>query len=444
MFFIKTKRTSKMIYCKYCKKEFSTNLEQIAHHKSDWHRNNLKLLQEGKDLLSLDEYIEILPIAANLKDMDRRYWFKYYLTNKYDKPSNFANYVYNRYISKDFCTRVLDVGCGNLRDSIFFSNMKCLVTGIELAESMPQPPSEITVLQEDFFTAADKVKELQDIVYMRFFLHSIPYNKGAQAVRLGQSLLKPGGLLCIEVRSTDVSNIQDEYIKDHSRWLYSLEQLKEILASFEIVEISEDKDYSLTPTENPVLLRAIARKKEQVNMYEASKNYPLYRAVIEKQKDYLQISYTDLTKFNKLVEENNITYTAVGGSILGLQRHGGIIPWDADIDIGLTEDNFMKLMALKHGFRVRPHTKNKHYHLGTLDIFLLENKGDWYEGENETFCHTTEYTTIKKHTFGKTHIYAPSNSLLTLERKYGKDYANYGMVKGKEQFALVKEDRVCF
>jgi SAM-dependent methyltransferase len=429
-----------MLCCKYCKKEFSSNLEQIAHHKSDWHRTNLKLLQDGKALLSLDEYIDTLPIAADLKDIDRRYWFIYYLTYKFDRPSSFAQYVYDKYISNKINTRVLDVGCGNLRDANFFLNKQCLVTGIELAASMPQPQQGITVIQEDFFLAVNKIQELQDIVYMRFFLHSIPYDKGAEAIRLSQLLLKSGGLLCIEVRSTDKSNIQDEYLKDHSRWLYTVKQLKELLSSFEILELTESVDYSPRPTENPVLIRAIARKT-QLDTFEQSPNYPLYKATVEKNKDYLQTSYSDLTKFNKFIEDNNITYTAVGGSVLGLQRHGGIIPWDADIDIGLTEENFTKLMALKHGFRIRPHTKNKHCHLGTLDIFLLEDKGDWYEGENETYCHKTEYATIKKQTYGKTHIYAPANSLLTMERKYGKDYNIFGLVKGKEPFRLVNGDR---
>jgi hypothetical protein len=432
-----------MIYCKYCKKEFSTNLEQIAHHKSDWHRTNLKLLQDGKEMLSLDEYINTLGSPDELKDIDRRYWLVYYHLNKYNKPSNFANYVYDKYVEKNISPRILDVGCGNLRDAIFFNAKKCIVTGIEIASSIPQPPSDITVLQEDFFSAANKITELQDIVYMRFFLHSIPYDKGKAAIQRSQHLLKGSGLLCIEVRSTDASNVQDEYIKDHSRWLYTIESLKEVLKSFEIIELIQDKGFSPIPTENPVLIRAIA-KKTQMDTYECSINYPLYKAVLDKNKDYLQVSYTDLVKFNKLIEDNNITYTAVGGSVLGLKRHGGIIPWDNDIDLGLTEENFTKLMALKHGFRLRPHTKNRHCHLGTLDIFLLEDKGDWYEGDNETYCHKTEYATVKKQTFGKTYIYAPSNSLLTLERKYGKEYYTYGMVKGKEPFRLSNADRGCF
>lgn len=179
----------------------------------------------------------------------------------------------------------------------------------------------------------------------------------------------------------------------------------------------------------------------QQAIYETSINYPLYKKVLDAQMNFAKTSYIDLTKFNQFAEENQLHYTAVGGSILGLFRHGGIIPWDADVDIGLIESEFNKLQSLKTPLRIRIIKRHKRYRYGTLDIVLLEDKGDWYEGENDTFCHKEEYGTLKKQAFGKTSIYAPTNSTKTLFRKYGDNYADMGRVKGQELFKLTTEDR---
>ena len=44
-----------------------------------------------------------------------------------------------------------------------------------------------------------------------------------------------------------------------------------------------------------------------------------------------------------LCRQENIAYWLTGGALLGAVRHGGFIPWDSDIDIGLTEENYKKL-----------------------------------------------------------------------------------------------------
>lgn len=51
-------------------------------------------------------------------------------------------------------------------------------------------------------------------------------------------------------------------------------------------------------------------------------------------------SYQDMIKelfgvFHKVCEENNIRYYTAFGTLLGIIRDGGMIPWDADIDIML-------------------------------------------------------------------------------------------------------------
>lgn len=63
-----------------------------------------------------------------------------------------------------------------------------------------------------------------------------------------------------------------------------------------------------------------------------------------------------LSYFNDFCRKNNIEYSLIGGSLIGTIRHKGMIPWDDDIDVILTRDNYIKL---KNIFNEK--TRNKSY-----------------------------------------------------------------------------------
>ncbi len=77
-----------------------------------------------------------------------------------------------------------------------------------------------------------------------------------------------------------------------------------------------------------------------------------------------EIEYDILQKIDSICRAHNITYFAIGGSVLGAVRHQGFIPWDDDIDIGMTRrdyDTFLKyaIDELPNGYFLQTFTTEK-------------------------------------------------------------------------------------
>ncbi len=58
------------------------------------------------------------------------------------------------------------------------------------------------------------------------------------------------------------------------------------------------------------------------------------------------IELEGLKEIDRICRKHDIKYSLGGGSCLGQYRHGGIIPWDDDIDVDMTTENYEKFMKV--------------------------------------------------------------------------------------------------
>ena len=59
-----------------------------------------------------------------------------------------------------------------------------------------------------------------------------------------------------------------------------------------------------------------------------------------------KIQLSILDEVDRFCRENNIKYWLDSGTLIGAIRHGGYIPWDDDIDLGMTRENYNKFQEL--------------------------------------------------------------------------------------------------
>lgn len=68
------------------------------------------------------------------------------------------------------------------------------------------------------------------------------------------------------------------------------------------------------------------------------------------EQDYLkkahEILKITLCEFDRVCRKNNIQYYLICGTLLGAVRHKDFIPWDDDVDVAMTRDNYNKLLQV--------------------------------------------------------------------------------------------------
>jgi len=182
------------------------------------------------------------------------YWSTFYKNFNETTPSDFASFIikyFNEYARKPL--HILDVGCGNGRDSYYLSKYQP-VTGIDISNIPSNTNPQLRFIQGDMLEID---KNPYDVIYSRFTFHSIT---NEQQENLIQSI-EPNTFLCIETRSITDKDQHRTFGDTHYRNLTDMDYLVELLQKyhFTILYSIESKDLAVYKDENPTCIRIICK-----------------------------------------------------------------------------------------------------------------------------------------------------------------------------------------
>jgi len=164
----------------------------------------------------------------------------------------------------------------------------------------------------------------------------------------------------------------------------------------------------------------------------------------------VKLLYQMMYDVHQIFGNNKIKYWVDGGTFLGAVRHGGIIPWDDDLDIAMLKTDLKNFLALQDnftncgystaktwfGYKIfysdRKPPKGSDYSFPNLDIFLYnnanpENKYEYtYKQARDTwpkgYWEHDETFPLKLYNFGTFKVYGAKDFKHYFDRLYGKDW----------------------
>ena len=208
--------------------------------------------------------------------LDKEYWTKFYSNNidnkELLKPTPFAKFLFNEnHINKQ--NNLIELGCGNGRDSIYFAKQGVQVTAIDQCENITKQLNMIDNINSypSDFTRLIKSLNNFDVVYSRFTFHSITDEDEERTLGWIFNNLNKDGLLCIEARTVqdpiygmgqDMGNNVWFYNEHHRRFIVAEEFVNKLKSfDFKIILSEEKNGFAKMGMDNdPVVLRVIARK----------------------------------------------------------------------------------------------------------------------------------------------------------------------------------------
>ena len=146
------------------------------------------------------------------------YWNKFYKKKSITAESTFAKFTYKKIINKK--STLLDIGCGNGRDSYYFNRKGLIVTGIDISQKAIQKNSKDKIKNlsfKKFDIGKDKIKGKFDIIYCRFFVHTVDELLENKLIKLIKNSKNRGTKVFFEFRNYKDKIFGNFKAKDHNK-----------------------------------------------------------------------------------------------------------------------------------------------------------------------------------------------------------------------------------
>jgi len=201
----------------------------------------------------------------NNKYTNEDYWDSFYKVGfETLDPSSFARFSL-KYIKENLPAipiTLLDLGCGNGRDTHFFAKKGIYALGIDMSTIDESP----NIVKGDIFK---NIRE-SDVYYLRFLIHTMKESLADKLLDMIHDKMYNNSIIMLETRSSKgvcdqpscETNFESAVGTSHFRMLYSLDYLTEkVKDKFNIVFSEEDTGLAKYNDSDPEIIRMILKKK---------------------------------------------------------------------------------------------------------------------------------------------------------------------------------------
>ena len=175
---------------------------------------------------------------TDASDESRNYWDQFYQTDRLgieDIPSQFAAFVVSEFPKSQ---TIIDIGCGNGRDSFFFCRHVNEVVGLDgsriAIEHCKRKSDRLSLHNVQFhrvdlstdaclaFIQGLNIDLSGTVAYARFLVHAIDENSEANLLKMGRHVTEHGGAIALEFRTHRDENQKKETSKHYRRYINPL------------------------------------------------------------------------------------------------------------------------------------------------------------------------------------------------------------------------------
>jgi len=205
---------------------------------------------------------------------NNEYWDGFYQKQdvRLSIPSQFATFVASEYLGR--FGSLVDIGCGNGRDSLFFASLGLKVVAVDYSlsavESAKSRSKDGAIFLHGDISDGNLSKSVKNLlnteddllIYSRFFIHAITDDQEAQLWGIVSNITKAGDVFALEFR-TQRDKMLEKVTKDHfRRFVNPLEVIgRSNINGFDCLYFTEGFGYAKYKDDDAHVARMLFKKR---------------------------------------------------------------------------------------------------------------------------------------------------------------------------------------